>query len=232
MEEDILDSLLNSSEPAFKPETSTTSTPTKANGREDLWEAKDFKKVKPDVSKFKKEGKSFILMVAATPPEDMQKRLNAIITALAKKNYTLRYQVDTLEHYTNTAVAIDGLSVESYLPWKKLAPELKYTKAYAERPAYEHAFYYAQKFLSFPPAVRCKRANLMYAILGTKLNNPIDLALIWSECGSETINKDIDFKKIGNLGSLLPVCKDLDIPVFNVQKDDSFQKLVEIVKSA
>lgn len=244
MEDDILESILSadvspvatSSQVPDTPEESKPivkedKKPTGKRG-DSLWDATDIAKKAPDMSKFNKKGRNFSLILAATPDEDNKTKLIKIIQALAAKDFVMRYQYSDVTDFYKTLTDIEGLAVEAYLPWKKMAPELEHvSKAYATRQAYEMAYSYSAKFLTFPPAVRAIRANAMHCVLGPKLDNPSDLLICWSECGSEAFTKDIDFKKIGSLGTYFTYCKELNIPIYNINNKESTTKLVEYIKS-
>lgn len=241
MEDDILNSYLTSNEPAFAEPASSSSNndlpksyPPKKNnsGKEGLWSTTDIKRVKPDPSKFVKEGKSYMVMVATTPPEDVVEILNKIISTLATKNFTLRYQYDSMISFTKELSNRENITKEIYLPWKRMAQDLENVHlTYPTRPAYEFGVYYAKKFLSFPPAIRALRAMGIHTILGKQCNNPVDFCILWSENGEEKLREDSDFKKLGNLPNIFSVCNDLNIPMFNIGNKDSLTKLVEKIKA-
>lgn len=242
MDDDILESILNTdvspaatqvadtpeeSKPIVKEEKKTT-----RRGGDDLWNATDIAKKGPDMSKFNKKGRNFTLVLAGTPDEENKTKLSKVIQALAGKDFVMRYQYSDITDFYKTLTDIEGLAVEAYLPWKKMAPELEnVARTFATRPAYEMAYFYASKFNNFPPAVRAIRANAMHAILGPKLDNPSDILVCWSECGSDSIGKDLDFKKTGNLLTFFTYCKELNIPIYNVGNKDSVSKLIEYIKS-
>lgn len=234
MEDDILDSYLNSTEEAF-------STPEQKNdggnkkqfnkNREDLWNKDDWKPVKMRREDFSKSGKSCIINLASTPTDDVKKVINSIVVALGTKNVTVRFQYDTNISFYKELCNIDTAKTEKYLPWKKMAPDLEsVTKTYAEKKAYEYAAYFVKKFNGLPAAIRTMRANMIHALLGKDLNNPIDFALVWNELGTEVLTKDTDWKKVGNITNVLQVCKELDIPVYNIKNKESVQKLVDKIK--
>lgn len=236
MEDDILDSYLTSKEqpfaqPAEEASDQPKSYPPKKN-TDRIWDSTDIKRVKPDPSKFVKEGKSYMVMTSTTPPADVVEILNKLITSLATKNFTLRYQFDSLISFTKDLSNRENITKEIYLPWKRMAPDLENAHmVYPNRPAYEFGVYYAKKFLSFPPAVRALRAMTIHTLLGKKCNNPVDFVILWSENGEEKLREDSDFKKLGNLPNVFSVCSDLNIPMFNIGNKESLTKLVEKIKA-
>lgn len=236
MEDDILDSYLTSKEqpfaqPAEEASDQPKSYPPKKN-TDRIWDSTDIKRVKPDPSKFVKEGKSYMVMTSTTPPADVVEILNKLITSLATKNFTLRYQFDSLISFTKDLSNRENITKEIYLPWKRMAPDLENAHmVYPNRSAYEFGVYYAKKFLSFPPAVRALRAMTIHTLLGKKCNNPVDFVILWSENGEEKLREDSDFKKLGNLPNVFSVCSDLNIPMFNIGNKESLTKLVEKIKA-
>ena len=229
--EDVLDMYLGSDEVPFKEEPKKDGNFKSKGAREDLWNEVNFEKKQPDRSKFSKSGKSFLVAVAATPDEEGKNYFKKLVGALSSRNHVMRYQFNNHTDFYKELTDIEGVSVEAYLPWKKMAPDLKDVKrTFATRQAYEMAAYYAPKFATFPPAVRCIRANVMHSMLGDKLNNPIDLVLVWSECGTESLTRETDFKKVNAISNFLQVAKDLNIPVYNVKNKESIQKVAEYIK--
>lgn len=236
MEEDVLDMYLNSSDVPFankeeeKPKE-TKEFKSKGSGG-DLWNETSFVKKRPDPANFEKAGKTFTFVLGGTPDEESKKLILGLIKNLAGRGFILRYQFNNTIDFYKTVTDIEGLSVEAYRPWKKMAPDLaSVAKTFADKQAYEAACYYAPKFSSFPPGVRCIRANAVYALLGKEIKNPSNFILCWTECGSEAITKDTDFKKIGNAGVFFTMGKDLNIPIYNIKNKDSVQKLAEYLKN-
>lgn len=241
MEEDVLDMYLNSSDTPFvskeEPKVTETNTEEKKSfvskgQRDDVYNDNNIKKLDVDPSKFKKSGKTFTIVMSATPDEDSQKVMAGIVKNLAGRGFTFRYLYSDATGFYKTLTDIEGVTVEAYRPWRKMAPELaNVVKISNTRLAYQYAASFASKFNSFPPAVRCIRANGVSSLLGKDLDNPSNFLLAWTECGTEVITKDTDFKKIGNCGMFFTMCKALNIPVFNIKNKESIQKLAEYLKS-
>lgn len=250
MEDDILDALLNDNVVPFKDEAKSETkveeeTPKpisegntyKKNNfskgkSDDLWADTNIVKKEPDMSKFEKQGRSFVVALGGTPDEKAKETLTKLVMSLGSKNFVMRYQYNDNIQFLKTLADIEGVTIEAYVPWKKMAPDLaNVAKYFATRLAYEYAHASSAKFNSFPPAVRCIRANAMHCMLGPKLTNPVDLVLAWTECGSEAITKDTDFKTLGNTGTFITYAKNLNIPFFNIKKDTSIKNLVEYIKN-
>lgn len=238
MEEDFLDDILGTNSiPGSKEEAKPIENKPNAgfkpkNNNQDLWSDTNIGKLKPDPSTFNKKGKSFLVILGGTPDEAAKEKLPKIVSTLGTKNFNMRYQYTDTISFMKTLADIEGLTVESYLPWKKMAPDLENpTRVFATKKAYEIASYFAPKFNNFPAAVRCIRANIIHAILGEKLDNPIDLVVCWTECGTEKITRETDFKKIGNLGSVFSPCSELNIPIYNIKNETSLKNLIEYIKS-
>lgn len=238
MEDDILDQYLGSSDGAFESKVKDDnkdkkSSEFKSKGGNDsgLWNDTNIKKVRPDPANFVKEGKIFTVALAGTPDDKAQETMLKLLKVLASKNFVMRYMFDNNVSFLKTMADVEGLTKEAYLPWKKMAPDLA-SKAltFARRKAYEAASYYSPKFNTFPPAIRCIRSMAIHSLLGKDVNNPSNFLLCWSECGTEVMTRDTDFKKLGNNGNFLTPCKDLNIPVYNIAKEESLKSLIEYIK--
>lgn len=245
MEDDILEDLLGSSDLPTKSEVEAStpaSTAPKQEGdkpaykskfnKDDLWANTNIGKHKPDPATFNKTGKSFLIGLGGTPDEKGKEVLSKIVSTLGSKNFAMRYQFTDTVSYLKTLADTDGLTVEAYLPWKKMAPDLEHVaKVFATKRAYEIAHFFSDKFMAFPNAIRAIRANAIHSILGPKLDNPVNLVIYWTECGSDQIVKGSDYKKLGNMSSIYYPCRELNIPVYNVKNEESLKKLVEYIKS-
>ena len=67
-------------------------------------------------------------------------------------------------------------------------------------------------------------------MLGANANQPLNMLIIYSECGTEVITKNTDFKKLGNLVFFLQVAAKSNIPVFNIKNADSRKRMLDHIK--
>lgn len=233
-EQDILDMIDNDD---INVEDDKPSIPAKANynnKRENTWEKKDWKPRKIDMANFKKNGRSFAIYYNGenkTIPDDMQHRLTRIATALINKGYSFRHNAPGDDNVINSILEIPNISFKTYLPWSKFNSNIvKPLMSYANNLGYETACSISPKYLELPPALRAIIASECNAILGQDVNDPVDLILIYCDGGYEALEKNVDFKKIGNLGNIFRIAKDACIPVINIEKEDAANRVVELVK--
>lgn len=240
MDDELLENLLGSNDIPFSNNTNTP-TPVEANNEKkkesrksdfNPWETSEYEKTKPDHTKFKKSGKSYMLILGETVPQEYATILTKIMTALTSKQFVTRYQFDSKSNAYNPFINIQGLTIEAYRPWTKMAPELEHVaRTTCSLEASKIASYYAKTYNKFPPAVRIIRANAIHALLGAFLDNPVNFVVAYTSCGSETITSNTDLKKIGLITSVYGACRDLNIPIYNIKNKESVSKLVEFIKT-
>lgn len=231
--DDLLD-LLDSDEKPFKAREENNNSVKKQNGV-NLWEKTDFKAIKIDVGSLRKTGRSFSVGYHIDKdhlPEEVEEKFLEIAKILGAKGYTFRHNGNVDDRLQNAILKIEDLKVESYLPWKKFNIDIK--KPVITSPSekgYGIAFNSHKVFTKLPPAIRAILANQVHTLLGKECNDPVNLLIGYSSCGSEAIVKDMDYKKSGNLTFFLKVCGDANIPVFNLKSDTAIKRLAEFIKT-
>ena len=247
-EQDILDMLDSDELPKLEEEEKPSPKPsTYSNERQDdrksfnsnresPWDSKNIKPKKVDISAFNKTGRSFAIYYNGEnnciPDKDMEDKLIKIATALVKKEFTFRHNHSENDSTINKVLAIPDIKIDSYLPWgsfnkNMIRPKMKR----ANWSGYSAAMGIRNKYLDLPPTVRAIIAAECNTILGEKITDPVDLILVYCKGGYESKGKDVDYKKIGNLGTIFDIAKEAMIPVFNIEQEDVVDRLKEFILS-
>lgn len=198
------------------------------------WDKEDIVPVKIDVSKFNKEGKSFSVATFTGTnklPADIKEKILEISKILLTKGYKFRHYGAADDELQNEIVSLEMGTKETYLPWKKFNSNI--TKPYlslGSGTAYGIAISNHKVFMKLPASVRAILANQVHVMLGKECDNPIDLLLAYTACGSEHIGKGMDYKVTGSLTFFLTVCGESNIPVYNLKKEDCIKRLGEKIK--
>lgn len=240
MNEEELFAELNSNEPAFKEDM--LQSPVKQNkpflkkgNKEDLWNKTDWKGKKLSVEDFKKSGKAFTIAYYG----DERKVSDELVLKFTKVSKYLSEHGFVFRHYgahdskiQNDILAIDYIKSQSYIPWPKYNPKiLKPVLKFNTKESYEAACAYHAKFNQIPAGIRSKLASQISAMFTEKLNDPVDLILIYTENGDEVITKETDYKELGNTSFFIRVANNTNILVFNLKKEDAINRIVEYVKN-
>jgi len=242
-EGDIMDSLLNEADDSVdmfeemgKEDKSSKSDSSKGQYRQprgkSLWERTDFEPLEIDASRFDTSTKSFTIYTYPQNdvPEDAAKLLIKAADALMKKDYTFRHVGDSENELQNKILGLESYKGVSYIPWPKYNPNVKDIVRPKEY-GYRVAIGIHKRFKSLPPAVRTILARDVSALLGVDGTSPVSFILTWSDGGDEAINKQTDFKKLGNNIFITQVARRANIPVFNAYNSDFLQRLAKHIKS-
>lgn len=231
MEDELFDLLDSDDKPFKEQEKEPASKPKKEN----LWEKTDFKPLKVDPSTFSKSGKSFTISYNTQAGElssDVREKLTEVAKVLKTKGYRFRSCADGKDQLNKDIIGLEGIKVDTYLPWKKFNLDATNTIRFnPTEKAYSIAFNSHKVFMKLPPAVRAILSSQVHCLLGKECNDPVDLMITYTNCGSEAITKNMDYKTTGSVTFLLKVCGDSNIPVFNLKKDDFMTRFVEFIKS-
>ena len=115
-------------------------------------------------------------------------------------------------------------NLEVHLPWKGFdGKESKFT--YTSDEAKEFAKRHQPAWDNMKPVVQTFCAKNVRLVLGKDLKSPTQLLIIWSEDGAETARERT--AKTGLTGVALSIAADLHIPVFNLQRPDAEQRLMQ-----
>lgn len=231
-EEDILEMLDSDDEPFKKEEEPKTNINKK---KDNLWEKTEFTPLKIDSSNFlENTPKSFFIYMYskdATIPEDIKTKLEKIVKALVRKQWHFRCNASSKEETLINLLNIEGLQTNIYLPWKGYNDKvtIKPTLIKTNEIGYRIASTYNKAFTKLPNAVRAIYGNLANCIFNVNGDDPVKLVLAYTSCGTEKINKDTDFTKLGNLSFIIKLCNEADIPLINLKKDNAIERIVNIL---
>lgn len=199
-----------------------------------LWDKQDFTPAKVDPGTFKTHSKLFTIKAHSTTgtiPASITERFIEISKVLATKSFGYRYGGRSDDTLQSDIIKTEGLKTEIYLPWKKFNVDVKTDHISPTEKAYSIALNSHKVFYKLPPAVRAVISNDVHLLLGEDCNTPLDFLLVYSECGSEALSKQVDYKKLGPIVFLLKVAGDANIPVFNFKNEDAVKRLVDFIKS-
>lgn len=180
----------------------------------------------------KKEDKDFVLykpyVVTGNKdaPASVLDDIKELVTKLEKLGFTTR--TGGLEGIDQVAEDTSK-NIELYLPWNGF--NNKQTKLYWNDKASLQAakIYQAAKaaspvFESLKPAIQAFLAKNARMVLGTKFDSGCLFLLCWSEDGAET-KKDVT-ARTGNVGHVILIANSIGVPIFNLGKEDSKQRLL------
>lgn len=234
-EDDLLASL-DSDGTAFADVSNTSTLKGSKSKKVNLWDKTDFDPLKIDSDTFKKTGKTFTVAFSKQGKDIDEATLGSFLKVakvLASRGYTFRYNGSSEDKLQNSILALDGMVSEIYLPWKNINKNISSpTLAYPTETAYRMAAALHKSFAKLPASVRAILASDIHSMLGKECNSPVDLLLAHSPCGSEKFVKEQDFKKLGYLSFYLSITKATAVPVFNLQKEDAINRIVEFLKSS
>lgn len=234
--EDLLD-LLESNE---KPFVTTQQQQRKDFGNRSgnkpqgpsLWDKTDFKVTKLDASLFDKTNHTYSIILVKGEnelPEAIIDRAKNIAVLLNTKGFIYRHGSDINDTFQNMLVKLPEFNYECFMPWKKFNLMVTATAKLSEK-AYNLAFTFQKNYIDRPPTVRAILAKDVQIMLGDECKKPLTMLIVYSECGSDKIVKDMDYKKTGPLYFYFKICAEANIPVFNIKSDESFKQLVNFIK--
>jgi len=200
---------------------------------ENLWEKVDFKPIKIDASKLHSTKKSFAIAHSNNNiPASVYEKILEIAKVLITKGYTFRHNGSSNDTLQNEILGITDIKVDSYIAWKKFNPDIKNpVMTEPTLTGYGIAVYSHKVFYKLPSSVRAMISMQVHTLLGKNCDDPVSMLIGYSECGTEALQKDTDYKKTGNLTFPLKICGDSNIPVYNVQNETAIKRLAENIKS-
>lgn len=139
--------------------------------------------------------------------------------------------------YTIRSGGMDGIDsevekvakkMELYLPWKAFSG--KDSKLYyIDETTLQAAKAYSPTFDNLKPAIQSFLAKNARMVLGSKLNSNALFLLCWSEDGAE-LKKDV-VAGTGNVGHVIKIANSIGMPVFNLGKEGSKERLENYLSS-
>lgn len=170
-------------------------------------------------------------------PDDVLETFGAILKFLRERSFTVSLVPDekdmlvakTLNSACKTFIA---------KPHKFFNEDVKATLDFASNCAHESASWIlgttkqgTNRFQTLPDFVRAIISARTNTLIGKKCDQKVKLCIIYSEEGAET-RKDQDFKlPRRNTGSVLEIAEKFSIPVFNLGKKGSKERLMEYFKA-
>lgn len=165
--------------------------------------------------------KSAVITGNENPPPAVHQALQRICPELEKRGFVIR--TGGMKGMEN-AVEEMARNLEVHLPWKGFdGKESKFT--YTSDEAKEFAKRHQPAWDNMKPVVQTFCAKNVRLVLGKDLKSPTQLLIIWSEDGAETARERT--AKTGLTGVALSIAADLHIPVFNLQRPDAEQRLIQ-----
>jgi hypothetical protein len=161
-------------------------------------------------------------------PSDILLIMQQLAETLAKNGFTLRSGAADGADYA-FEIGCDKVNgkKEIWLPWKnfnnhsdtKLYPtENHFTLAETIHPAWNRLKLGAKKL----------HARNVGQILGKDVNTPVSFVICWTPDGCETHNTRT--RITGGTGSAISLANHYNIPIFNLQKQESYSQLLQIIK--
>lgn len=236
-EEEILDLLDDNEKPDFsqKPTQNTKQSNTKPK-TESYWDKQDIQPIKLDSINFNKTGKTFTVYGTYDKtdvlPDTIVEKFVAIAKGLSKKGYTFRHYGSNTNNLQNKILEIDGINVQSFLPFSKFNQNITNPVCKFPTPsAYGVMVGLHNNFYKCVPALRAILSSYANAALGKECNDPADLIILYNPSGLEILGKDTDYTNSGNVPIFIKLCKAANIPYFNIGKEENIGKLVEFIKN-
>lgn len=197
-----------------------------------LWDKTDFKHTKIDATTFDKSELRYAMILVKGEkeiPETVLEKAKSLAVLLNSKGFIYRHGSDGNDKFQTALVKIPDFKYESYLPWKKFNPMVDATGKLSEK-AYNLAFSYYKNYNERTATVRAILAKDVQVMLGEDCRKPLTMFIAYTECGTDKMKKDMDFKKIGPVFFYIKICAEANIPVFNIGNEESFKQLVEFIK--
>lgn len=233
---DEMDKEYNLSEEATKVQENKEDKPKKSNtdNKNNLWNKTDFNIKKIDTTKFNKSG-SHYAWYGYYPEDDLtdsfKNMVKVIFNGLNENGYIFRHNQASNNNLINDLINQKDFSFESYLPWKNFNAGIENAiMNYGNEKGYSIAAGYFKTFGNLPPTIRAVKASMVHSLLGKECDNPVDFILVYTETGDDKFHKDFKFAKNGDLAFIIKICKDANIPLFNIKNPQSLKNFKEFMK--
>jgi len=190
------------------------------------------KKVEEIEHNFKRDKLFFALETFGDIPDDKKDNIVKVALFLIKNGFIFRHTGDSNNDIQNRILEEAGnYIIHTYIPWKKFNANIENPYLFKiNKDACMVASAYNSAFNRIPTTVKSILARNVHTVLGKELDRPLTLLLTYTEGGDETVKKDMDFKKIGNVFFFLRLCKAANVPVFNLYNSDAVTRLNDYIK--
>ena len=165
---------------------------------------------------------------AKTPPEVLQK-MSSLAATLASKGWTVRHTGNN--EGPDIAFEQAGGPAEAYIAWKGFNNrQSEFIPPKAVHPEVITIMkQYMPTFDNVKPGVHKIIARGVYAVIGKDLRSPARFLVCWSPDGAESAAEKTS--KTGFMGMPIALASNLRIPVFNLQKPDAMERLMQFVET-
>lgn len=144
---------------------------------------------------------------------------------LVKDSYILRLSGDSEDKVFNY-ISLIASNKEIYLPFKKYNPSVSEPRsAGGNTRAFGVVKGLHKNYEKLPGIVRALNARDVEMIYGVSLLEKVKLILIYSECGTEAMHKNVNFFQLGSLVLPLRIATASKIPLINLGASDGISKL-------
>lgn len=169
--------------------------------------------------------KPFAFVSNPDMPESIKETLEMIAIKLSEQEYTVRLGGNKgLEEIFEHKVK----RVELQLPWKGFnEKESKFT--FTSENAKEISKAYSPVYDKLPDAVKVFLGRNVRLLLGKDLKSPAMFLIVWTADGCESA-RDRTFRT-GNAGHVIAMASAMRIPIFNISKQDSINRLLKYLES-
>lgn len=229
MDTDILEELSITDK---KLTTNTTTDTPKSKNTVDNYTNVNIKPLPITAADVTNKTKSFTIYTYpkdGLPNEATMKIYQAAIK-LVNKGYIFRHTGSKDDSLQNLILSIDGIVVESYLPFKKFNPNIT-SPILPNTRAYRVNAYLSKYFTKQPDFVRAINTSQIQAVLGKDISDKTSVILAWTACGSETFKKKIDYKIGGSISNYINMMYKFNVPLINMKSEDADERLDAIIES-
>lgn len=183
-----------------------------------------------DTSLFKSNGKKyFTVFDNGLITDEYMKLLEATCTSLFKQGYIYRTEGNNKNPIDLAIRNIPNAKFELFKLWDKAksdADDATIGSKGTTKLSYQVACAYHKGFLKITKdIVRCYFARMVQMLLGENLDTPVDLVLIYTNCGNNTLNKSFDIKTSRSVWFILKLANAANISAFNLRNKNYLQDI-------
>lgn len=236
---------MNNFDNASTAQTQVNMNSNSNSNKFDPWKDEIDKALPFDMSKFRKYDRNYSVRSYGTIPDNINEKIRNYVSKLSELGFTYRHgpNTDPLDNFVYN-FASDRADV--MLPWANYGNKEYKDIAKVAKPlddAYRHAAFMLGKKKSDDPnengklrintlgtAFRANTARNVHLIVGDNLVTPINLFICYSPDGAST-RDEIKYETTGYISFFINTCEALNIPVFNLQKPGTDERLDDFLKT-
>ena len=185
----------------------------------------------PDKEAFRKLGRAFSVFSVDDMPESVQLKVFTLMSDLKNKEFIFRYNGSGNDTVATMTYHRFKANSDTFLPFKTFRTDAE--DVLVDKPTKDSlriAAHYVKDFNDKSLAIRSFSARDIHVMLGEKCNAPLNFLIIYSKDCAE-IGKECDYKTTKTATFPIRVAEDLNIPVFNLAKENRIDQLVEFVNN-